>query len=247
MRKSDREPICGFLLEYVSGDGTEAERRAFERHLPGCPACAEETAELTEAWEGLSADMERVEPPKDLKKQVLDAAFASEPPTSEPSAFERPSSRRWLRYGFAAAASVVIAVMGLRNYELQSDRSAMPLPLEEAASASAASIERLVPLYASSEAERAYGVACVVDNGRDKQFIVYVFGAERTEGEEAYQVWLLKDGERSSAGTFRVNEDGIGVLAMPIATEPPAFDAIGITIEPDDRGDQPRGERAFAS
>jgi len=240
MRKG--EPICGFLLEYVSGDGSEAERRAFERHLPGCPACRQETEELSEAWEVLSADMERMEPPKDLKKQVLDAAFAFEAPAAVP-----PRSRRWLRYGAAAAASVVVAALALWNYELRASRTALPLPLEEASSVSAARIEKLVPLSAASEGTRSYGVACVVDNGRDKQFVVYVFGAKPTEGEEAYQVWLLRDGERSSAGTFRVNEDGFGVLAMPIATEPPAFDAIGITLEPDDRGDRPRGERAFAS
>jgi hypothetical protein len=244
MRKDAREPICGFLLEYVSGDGTEAERLAFERHLPGCSACRQETEEVNEAWEGLSSGMERIEPPKDLKQQVLDAAFAAEGPMHVAR-----RRRNWLGYGAAAAVCAAVVSLGLWNIRLQADRPYQPLPLEQAGALSAARIEKLVPLHAASPAPdaRAYGVACIVDNGRDKQFIVYVFGAERTKGEEAYQVWLLENGERQSAGTFRVGEDGIGVLAMPIATEPPAFDAIGITIEPDDRGDAPRGERVFAS
>ena len=62
-------------------------------------------------------------------------------------------------------------------------------------------------------------------------------------------MWLVKDGKRSSAGTFRVNQKdrGIGLLAMPIASDKLAFDSIGITLEPDDQGDHPRGTKMYGS
>ena len=71
-----------------------------------------------------------------------------------------------------------------------------------------------------------------------------LFGAAETQGDEAYQVWLIKDGQRSSAGTFRVSDTsrGIGLLAMPIQGGKLDFDAIGITLEPDEHGSQPRGD-----
>ncbi|MBW7459619.1 anti-sigma factor, partial [Paenibacillus sepulcri] len=97
------------------------------------------------------------------------------------------------------------------------------------------------------EAADSFGVACIVDNGKTRQFVVYVFGAPQTDSKEAYQVWLVKDGQRRSAGTFRVADQGMGVLSMPIASNTLAFDTIGITLEPDDRGDEPRGVKIFGS
>jgi len=260
MDERTKENVCGLALSYVSGECDETQAKVFERHLGDCSVCRAETEELYEAWEVLSGDMEKLDPPKAWKQEVLTAIFDAEeahPPAREPISPRDASAKggRWLLAGAAAAAAVAIGALAFWNVELRNERASWPMPLEHALSASASRIETLVPLravasesatYADARPD-AYGVACIVDNGQSKQFVVYVFGAPRTEGDEAYQVWLVRNGVRTSAGTFRVGDDGIGVLAMPIASEPPRFDSIGITIEPDDTGDQPRGERAFAS
>jgi anti-sigma-K factor RskA len=250
MRENEQKHVCDLCLDYISGVCTDEEKLAFECHLPDCVDCQAEIDELRIVWEALPENMERIEPPKDLKKQVMDAVLAIEMESDSghsKSAVRRMIVKRWKFAAIAVAASFFI-IGSVWNYQLFQERTAAPLPLEQALNIPAAQIVRLVSLKPETPgATRSYGVACIVDNGQSKQFIVYVFGAQATTDTQAYQVWLLKDGERRSAGTFRVDEKGIGAMALPIASDSLSFDAIGITLEPDDHGDQPRGEKKFGS
>ncbi|MFD2332443.1 anti-sigma factor domain-containing protein [Cohnella sp. GCM10020058] len=256
-----QNPLCDLCLSVVTGACSDEERIAFERHLPGCEACRAEWDDLQIAWGALYADMEKIEPPEDLKRQVMDAALAADLAVVEEADVKRvekaPGRRasgrsgrsRWLAVS-ASVLLILLAVSSVWNYKLARENGAGPLPIERALSVPASQVKLAVPLQAeASEASHAFGIACIVDNGKSRQFVVYVYGASPTSGEEAYQVWLLKDGVRKSAGTFRVadNDEGLGVLAMPIEADNLDFDKIGITLEPDDQGSQPRGEKMFGS
>ncbi|MFB9328737.1 anti-sigma factor domain-containing protein [Paenibacillus aurantiacus] len=263
---------CSLVLDYISGACTAEEASAFEAHLVSCAECRAELAELREIWEVLPANMEIIDPPADLKIQVMDAVMAADsasasqprqeiartenlprPDATAAAASNRRNSRSRLRSisAWVAALLVFLLAGAFWGYKLNEQRQASIPTLEEALSVSAAQIKQLIPLkpVALKEGEQTYGVACLVDNGSSRQFIVYVFGAKATRGKEAYQVWLVENGQRRSAGTFRVEEKmrGIGVLSMPIASDQLTFDTIGITLEPDDRGDQPRGTKMFGS
>jgi anti-sigma-K factor RskA len=250
MHESEQRPLCDLCLSYISGECSEEEAAAFERHLSECSGCRQEVQELRNVWEVLSVDMERMEPPKDLKKQVFNAISEVDraDTTNKRKHSSRPSIRRTIMLGAAVAAFALMAAGTFWNYRMYEARSSAPLPIEQALSVPAAHIERITKLQATStENEYAYGVACVVNNGQSKQFIVYVFGAKETTQDQAYQVWLLNGGKRVSAGTFRVSQEGVGVLAMPIASKDFSFEQIGITLEPDDQGDRPRGKKIFGS
>lgn len=265
----ERTPLCDLCINIMTGECTLEERLAFERHLPECPACQAEMKELMETWGALYADMEWMNPPEDLKQQVLNAAFAAdkpemeEAPSAKPNALEaRPAAGqiRWYsakKSRFMTIAASVLFVLFLAssalNIQLYRNRNETPATLaQEALNVSASQIKMAVPLRAqSAEYADAYGFACIVDNGKNKQFVVYVYGAPQTAADEAYQVWLIKDGVRTSAGTFRVTKDnadpGLGVLTLPMRTDKLNFDTIGITLEPDDKGNQPRGKKMFSS
>ncbi|MFC4809296.1 anti-sigma factor domain-containing protein [Paenibacillus sp. GCM10023250] len=260
MTDRGNRPECEDCFSYVAGLCSDEERRAFERHLPGCDACRQELEDLNLVWEALPAAMDMMEPPASLKQEVMDAvrgaAGARRGPEirpERPAAADRRPRSAWSRRPMAAllaAAAAAIVLLSVWNVELRREQAQDPLPIEQALNVSASNIEQLVALKpASPDAGNSSGVACVIDNGQSRQFVVYVFGAPPTEGEEAYQVWLVKDGQRSSAGTFRIGRDsrGIGLLAMPIHGKSLDFDAIGITLEPDDRGSQPRGQKLYGS
>ena len=56
-----------------------------------------------------------------------------------------------------------------------------------------------------------------------------------------YQVWLLRDGQRSSGGMFTVNQRGYGMLTIN-ATESLLNCEISITVEPRDGSIKPSGD-----
>ncbi|AJY77006.1 anti-sigma factor [Paenibacillus beijingensis] len=236
---------CELVLDYLSGTGTKEDKEAFERHLPHCNRCKQELAELQMVWEALPTDMERVEPPKDLKKQIMTAVKSE---ARSQNSQQYPKRIRWGKAVLGAAAAILIFAAGsFWDNPFRSRDAALP-SLEQALSIPASQIVRIDRLIAEpGEKANAYGVACIIDNGTSRQFAVYVFGAQATSGQQAYQVWLASDGSRISAGTFRVNDSGVGLLAMPIASSDLSYDRIGITLEPDDTGDHPRGPKAFGT
>lgn len=231
---------CEMVLDYISGTCTKEDQEAFERHLPHCTRCKQELEELQTVWEALPSEMERIEPPKELKKQIM-AAVKNESRTRI-----KAGRGLWARPLMAAAAAVLIFAAGsIWDSPFRIREEAVPT-LEQALSVPASRIVRIDRLAPEpGEAAKAYGVACIIDNGSSRQFAVYVFGAKPTHGQEAYQVWLTRGGSRISAGTFRVGDKGIGLLAMPIASDELIYERVGITLEPDDKGDRPRGPKAF--
>ncbi|ACT02462.1 anti-sigma factor [Paenibacillus sp. JDR-2] len=242
--KQQNVTVCHNALDYISGACSDTEKKAFERHLPGCPACQSELEELRLVWDSLPSDMELIEPPADLKQQVMDAALASVQPHPAKRSFRK------LTWGAAAAAVLAVLVAGTAwNVELYRSRSGPAvIPIEQALSVSASQINQLISLKpVSDDVASSYAVACIVDNGSNMQFVVYVFGAPASKDSSVYQVWLNHAGQKDSAGTFRVDDKGIGVLAMPISGDTLAFDSIGITLEPDEHGNQPRGTRLYSS
>jgi hypothetical protein len=238
--RNNQLSICDLCLDYLSGVCSNQERLAFEQHLPNCQACQTDLYELRTTWEAIPDQMDIIEPPPDLKQQVMNAISPS-------------PSKNIIRLGWTKlAAAMLLGVLlttGAWWWSSTSQVYSVVPPLEYAHAVDASQLKKVVPLTAvPGQSGYAYGLACIVDNGHTSQFVVYVFGTPHTKGNEVYQVWLLKDNERTNAGTFRVNAEGIGLLSFPIADHASfSFDSIGITLEPDDQGTTPRGKKIFQS
>jgi hypothetical protein len=247
---SNRETsACEGIFEYLSGEGSDMQRKWFERHLATCSACKEEASVWREVWEHLAEDVELLEPPADLKEFVLGPLFDNEKANEKP--IKKTSRFRTKRFfagaiGIALLAGVFLSGWLLRDMQYRSADKVASVQ-------SPASIETLFRLSANRaggkfvDNPQAYGVACLVKSDSKEQLVVYVFGSPRTKNSEAYQVWLLKDGERSSAGTFTVGASGIGIMTMPLTEGIPDFDAVGVTLEPDSHSSSPRGPKMFGS
>lgn len=257
---SNRESAaCQGFVEYMAGEMSDVERKRFERHLTSCAACREDAAEWNEVWHRLSEEAPLIDPPADLRDEALGAAFAGMPPERRADVAEEGRSVRHVtagighpvlrRYLFAAVLiAVFCAGFGLR--------ALLPVnegPDRQAAASSPSQIERVLRLAPVADAwpgdvdKQAYGVACLIRSAGEQHLVVYVFGTPGTAGSEAYHVWLLKDGKRSSAGTFTVGESGIGLLSVPWPEASPAFDQVGITLEPNPDTAEPMGPKLFGS
>ena len=102
---------------------------------------------------------------------------------------------------------------------------------------------QLVRLQATARMPAASGVI-LVDPGQDGGVLV-VSALEELDRSLQYQLWLIKDGLRTSGGTFSVSAGG--TARLPIASTRPlaAFDAFGITIEPYGGSAGPTGDKVL--
>lgn len=245
--REHHEGICKLCFDYFIKECSIEDQQTFERHLPDCQKCQFELNDLRITWEAIPVEIERIEPPEELKQQVMDAVTGTEAKNAGNHLVRKSSLQLRAWVGAAAAVLVLLAAAMVWNHNSVGNKTAV-IPVEQALSVSAAQIERLIPLNrVSYDSSNSYGIACIVNNGQNKQFIVYIFDAKETVEDQAYQVWLIDDNERRSAGTFRVDHQGVGVLAMPIASDDLTFDGISISLEPDDQGSQPRGAEILES
>ncbi|MEH7505291.1 anti-sigma factor [Neobacillus drentensis] len=239
------------LITYLIGEVSEDDRIRMEKHLLSCSSCSKDMQEMQEAWTMLPYELDDVEVPVDLKDEVMDAIFAPNN-TTQPT-IERIShngkKKKFVRlrsslYGLAAAAlllsfgSAIWSNMNLRD-QVTELRKQANIPPE------------VIQVYALKTAnpatDAAQGHALLYKQGDKKQLVFQLKGLTNTKGSEAYQVWLINDGNRKSAGTFHVDEQGNGYLTYVFNEEEVTFDAIGISLEPDANGTQPRGKKVLGT
>ncbi|WNR45934.1 anti-sigma factor [Paenibacillus roseipurpureus] len=230
------EPVdCSYLINYLTGECTEWERASFERHLRTCDSCREELPELQSVWLSLPFQMEEVEVPSDLKSQVMNA-IAKEPR-------RKRRSFTWM-YGLTAVIILGIVVGTVWNYNpftstKETTQESVDLPAEVVNTFELTSADTAMP--------SASGTAWVVKHGDMNKVVVNLSGLKETQGDWTYQVWLNHNGKKYNCGTLHVDKKGVGVLAYDVNVKELKIDSIGVTLEPDPNGTQPRGKKVLGS
>jgi anti-sigma-K factor RskA len=244
---------CDQLAAYVAGELTKEEYDCFERHLSQCEACPLELKELQEAWFALPCEAEEADVPTELKSEVMDYIFTekqAEVPREEGFTTMFLKWKRGVKQHFTPLAPTIvvilfIAVAGLIYQNIQLNQALSDV--EEAPSGSPARITRTLTLQSVTPSSDAQGYAAVIETGNGRELIVHLNQLPMPEGEQAYQVWLLNDGKRKNAGTFRPAPNGKGVITYRLPGPQFSFEKIGITLEPDANGTKPRGQKVIGT
>ncbi|KRE98904.1 hypothetical protein ASG89_28485 [Paenibacillus sp. Soil766] len=265
----EQQPVdCSYLINYLTGECTEWERAAFERHLRTCVSCSEELPELQAVWQSLPYQMEEVDVPPDLKGQVMEA-IRNEPIHKEEIHIEeklkeekhkegihkeeihkkenRKNSipkRRSFAWMYGAAAVVVLGIVvgALWNndaFHTKETASETSVPSKVVNTFNLTSADTSMPA--------ASGTAWVVQYGDVHKVVVNLSGLNETSGDWTYQVWLNHNGKKYNCGTLRVDNKGVGVLSYDVHAKNLNIDSIGVTLEPDPNGSQPRGKKVLGS
>ncbi|MDF2650897.1 MAG: hypothetical protein K0Q73_6702 [Paenibacillus sp.] len=253
---------CDYLFDCLVGEATPAMRKAFESHLADCPSCKKEWDELSEVWSTLPDLTDAIEPPAELKAEVMRHIFGekrSELPMPAAEAAniqvertvvqEQPTTvksyrtivSRWrIAFGVAVAALLLVAAVSIYNIQFKNTMTvnAVEGPLY---------VEQTYVLNADDQSAKARGTGYIVCQGNNKRLVLNTIGLETTTNDEAYQVWLIHEGKRQNAGTFWVDGQGNGVLVYDITGNNSPFEKIGITLEPDSHGSQPRGKKVLGN
>ena len=235
---------CDNLLLFISDELKEKEKKAFAEHLTYCPECTREYDQMTEAWNSLKWDFEEIEPPASLKEEVMNFVFErnNEIPVRKVNKWNSLFRRQFtpVTSGLLLATMVLVIVLLYSNIQLQKETAAIDLPVE---------VETTLFLQPADKTVgnmNTGGAAYILQQGEERSLVVQIRNLPALQESEAYQVWLLNDGERTNAGTFKPDEAGTGLLTYRL-TPNDNFDQIGITKEPDPNGTQPRGKKIVGS
>jgi anti-sigma-K factor RskA len=90
---------------------------------------------------------------------------------------------------------------------------------------------------------QAQGYLMVFDN--ENYGTLVVEDAPLLDAEHQYQLWLIRDGKRTSGGVFSVDQAGYGTLQVSANMPLESFPTFGVTIEPTGGSPGPTGKKVL--
>ena len=103
----------------------------------------------------------------------------------------------------------------------------------------------VISLSSTASMPQAKGLIIVSGDGRYGTLVAS--DMEPLDETQQYQLWLIKDGKRTSGGVFSVSKSGYTALQVYSKEPLGSFDAFGITVEPYGGSPGPTGEKVLGS
>lgn len=184
---------------------TTRERESFEKHLPDCAHCAQETRELQETVALLGAAAAAPVPPQLRPRLMATVARTRQDPPLRHQPTTRPSAdvsgvvmSRARRCSLSAAACLAVLSIGLGGYatQLRGDLSDLRQQDKQVAAVRTAPDARTVTATTGS------ATGTVTISKQADQMVFLSDGLPDLPRSRTYQIWFIgSDGPRS-AGTF---------------------------------------------
>lgn len=230
--------VSDLIPAYALGCLDEDEDILVSEHLPTCSACQAELEVYQTVTDRLAFTAPDASPPADLKRQLMDRVQSAHPPaTAAPrqSWWEQLTSL-WHRAApaWGAVSLVIILALAVSN-----------LMLRQQVNESTAEPEgmRVVRLSGTDAAPDATGTLVVSADGEYGTLVVD--GLPLLDDAHQYQLWLIRDGQRTDGGVFSVNDEGYGALWISSPSPLSSYPAFGVTIEPAGGSPGPTGDKVL--
>ncbi len=229
--------VYDLLPGYALGCLDAPEARQVTKHLAVCGHCRAELERYSWVVDELPLALEMADPPENLKARILNRARQPSGTIDQPASswerFRQALLRSAPAWGIASLALVLIlAVSNLLLWQR--------LGQVEGAS------RRTMPAVALAGADLTPGASGRVVISRDGEYgVLVVDGLPRLDDAQQYQLWLIKDGQRTSGGVFSVNRAGYGWLYIKSPDPLASYQSVGITIEPAGGSTGPTGEKVL--
>ncbi|HJS18699.1 MAG TPA: anti-sigma factor [Anaerolineales bacterium] len=235
---SENAHVLDLLPAFALGSLDTDEASQVQEHLSSCLICRAES----EAFQEISAQMALLapvaDPSPDLKERLMTRVQATRPkPRVQEQAASRPLVERLLP-AWGLASLVLILALGAVNLFLW-----QRLGYQDAFTAPGGM--RAVPLSPLDAASNATGFVLVSADGEDGALVVD--GLPPLDESQEYQLWLIRDGERTSGAVFSTDENNYGGTRIRAPGSLLEYTSVGITIEPAGGSPQPTGERVLGA
>ena len=231
--------VLDLLPAYNIGSLEADERNRVEEHLLSCWICRDESRAMQVVADELTFAVPVAEPSSDLKNRLMQRVQSTRSKDRESVPQPVPNRPFWERllpvWGLASlllivglAASSFILWQRLNNLEVATAPGGM----------------RAVPLSATNTVPGATGFVLMSADGDDGALIVD--GLPPLGESQQYQLWLIRDGQRTSGAVFSTDENHYGGTRIRAPRSLLEYSAVGITIEPVGGSPQPTGEQVLA-
>lgn len=241
------EHVIDLLAGYALGILDEEELSLVTEHLQHCDVCQREVAVYAETAGHLARITAQPIPTPELKSKVLQKV--QQAAGSRESRFPHPvpekiSFREVLRnlfrqpagLAFGVLTLLIILFLGVNNILLHKQ-------VNELHTLVPSGYMKIVLLEGTSQAPETSGYVMVFSD--ENYGSLAVTHAPLLAEDQQYQIWLIRDGVRTSGGVFSVNEDGYGNLMVSAEQPLDSFQSFGVTIEPLGGSPQPTGEKVL--
>jgi anti-sigma-K factor RskA len=211
-------------------------------HLAICESCRAELREYEEITAQLATAVLAVEPPPIVKSRIMTQVGASNysrPKFNSRRTEQKGFGRSFLRFSpaWTAASLVLVLLLAVSNIlmwnqvrSLREEVQSVPL--------------QVVALSGSQVAPQATGMIVISKDGRHGTLVVDELPV--LDQSMQYQLWLIKDGNRTSGGVFSVSKDGYGSVWVSSPQPLADYSAFGVTKEPEGGSPSPTGENVLA-
>ncbi len=250
------EHVFDLIPGYALGILDDPELLMVARHLPGCGRCRNELNIYLNTVNQLGFAVPILTPPVDLKARVLQRVsenslmsqqhLHSTPLESanQPTILERIRSmfggRSMFGQGIGLALGLVAILLllffGISNYQLGQR-------VKDLESRIPAGNMQVVKLEGTANAPQAVGYLMVFSN--DPYGALAVENTPQLDAGHQYQIWLIRNGKRTSGGIFSVNESGYGTLQINADHPLDTYQSFGITVEPAGGSPGPTGKKVL--
>ncbi len=224
--------VLDLLPAYAIGSLDSDEASRVEQHLLSCLICRDESNAFQSVAEQLSFAAPIATPSPDLKDRLMQRVQAAHPHQRVPAqAFKRPWLERLLPVWGLASLCLIIALAGLNLFLWQRLDQSEPFMSPNGM--------RAVPLSPPDSVSRATGFVLISEDGDSGALVVD--GLPPLDNGRQYQVWLLRNGQRTSGAVFSTDIKSYGGTRIRAPGSLLEYSAVDITIEPTGGSPQPTG------
>jgi anti-sigma-K factor RskA len=232
--------VIELLPAYALGSLDENEASRVAQHLDICVECRAELLSYQAVVDRLALATPDAMPPARLKQQILGQL---QTPRLEPAIEPHRSwgqrivdlfQRTAPAWGLASLALVVLLVLSNLWWWQRADREG---PMVTSGGM------QVVAMVGTDAAPAAVGTLVISGDGEYGTLVVD--GLPALAPDYQYQLWLIRDGQRTSGGVFSVNPEGYGALWISSPEPLSSYPAFGITIEPEDGSPGPTGDKVL--
>lgn len=232
--RSQRHEVHLLTGAYALDALTADEQADFDKHLAGCPSCAEEVRGLREAAARL-AMATAIAPPQEMRARVLAALpnIRQLPPAGRG---RLPGmGRPWTRRVSAARAGVTAGVLALAAalvfMIVTQVSTSNQLHQQQAANRALAAVLSAPDAHVVSGTVNTAGTLTAVVSPEQREAVITSAHLPSLAGDQVYQLWVITAaGTARSAGLLSIAVSGTSAPVLADGVVP--GDTLGVTVEP---------------